>query len=149
MEKSQAAKCLKFCCLWSRRTTELFRRTPGCIWEHFDIVGSIILLIHLALNGGAEKLGGWWSGTWPVLGLSGQGICLNLPLLSSRANDTQRPCLPARSHAHPSRVAPSNVHQNLSEMGLLMPCLCHLQMAVNWTSTCQARFQYSALVTLS
>lgn len=57
-------------------------------------------------------------------GQSQNSVCLNLPLLSFRENDdTQRLYLPCTSHVHPSHVAPSNVHQNLSEMGVAIPSL--------------------------
>lgn len=65
MEKSQAAKCLKF---YSLQNNLFFRRTPEGILEDFDTVDFIMLLIHLAVNGGTEKLGGWLNGTRLVLG---------------------------------------------------------------------------------
>lgn len=99
MEKSHAAKRLKFCYLWNNL---FFRRTPECLLEDFDTVDFIMLLIHPALNAGTEELGGWWVAQDWSWGQPQKGICPNLPLLSIRENDdTQRLCLPCTSHVHP------------------------------------------------
>lgn len=128
------------------------RAFQKCIWEDFD-TADVSFSWHSEhwskalrnLDGGVAQDRFW--------GPSQQGVCLNSPLLSIRANDdTRRLWLPSlKGWAMPTLPMwpPSNIHQNLSEMGVLMPCLCHLQTVVNWTSTGQAKFQYSGLGTLS